>query len=111
MSSNNASFLPTSNTMSSSSNQSSKDDLLFIDGSWDYNTEAVFIYMLGILSLPANLFLIFFYIQKMRRYKRFKQLNARYARVANSFHTYMIEMCVFDTIIGCSTRRFSCSIT
>lgn len=66
---------------------------------WDYMTEVIFILILAIFTIPANIFLLLFYIQKVRRYKQLKHLNARYVRIANSFHTYLIEICSFDTII------------
>lgn len=66
---------------------------------WDYTTELVFHSILGILAIPTNLFLLWFYIEKVRRYKNLRHLNARYARIANSFHTYMIEICSFDIVI------------
>ncbi|CAF0980003.1 unnamed protein product [Brachionus calyciflorus] len=70
-----------------------------MNNTWDYATEIIFIVLIGILTLPANIFLFYFYMQKIRRYKKLKHLSHRYVRIANSFHTYMIEMCSFDTII------------
>ncbi|RNA43524.1 hypothetical protein BpHYR1_044324 [Brachionus plicatilis] len=66
---------------------------------WDYMTEVIFIVLIAVLTIPANSFLLFFYVRKMRRYKQIKHLNVGYVRVANSFHTYMIEICSFDTTI------------
>lgn len=66
---------------------------------WDYMTELIFIVLITLLTIPANSFLFFFYMRKIRRYKKIKHLNVGYVRVANSFHTYMIEICSFDTII------------
>lgn len=70
-----------------------------MENTWDYMTEVIFILMLAFLTIPANIALFLFYTQKVRRYKKLKHLNARYARIANSFHTYLIEICMFDTII------------
>ena len=61
-------------------------------------TELVFIIVVAVLAIP-NIFLLMFYSKKVTRYKQLRHLNARYARIANSFHTYMIEICCFDTVI------------
>lgn len=66
---------------------------------WDHMTELIFIVLITLLTIPANSFLFFFYMRKIRRYKKIKHLNVGYVRVANSFHTYMIEICLFDTVI------------
>lgn len=65
---------------------------------WDYKTELVLISCLAVLSIPANLFLIVFYTKKMRHFKKRKHFNLRYASIANSFHSYLIEICSFDTV-------------
>lgn len=69
------------------------------NNTWDYMTELVFILLIAALTIPANSFLFYFYMRKIRRYKQIKHLNAGYVRVANSFHTYMVEICSFDTTI------------
>lgn len=74
-----------------------QDELM--GNTWDYRTELVFALLLAILAIPANIFLFTFYTQKVRRYKRLKHFNLRYASIANSFHTYLIEICLFDTLI------------
>ena len=70
-----------------------------LENTWDYMTELVFIPFLAILSIPANIFLFTFYAKKVRFYKRLKHFNKRYASVANSFHSYMIEISAFDIVI------------
>jgi hypothetical protein len=62
-------------------------------------TEIKFIFILALLAIPANTFLFVFYVRKVIRYKRLRHFNIRYARIANSFHTYMLEMCLFDSLI------------
>jgi hypothetical protein len=75
---------------------------------WDYATELIFIVLLAVLTFPANLFLFTFYTQKARRYKSRQHMstaaasvlaNSRYVSIANSFHTYLVEICSFDTVI------------
>lgn len=69
-----------------------------MENTWDYMTELVFILFLAVLSLPANAFLIVFFTRQVRRYKKLKHFNLRYASIANSFHMYIIEICSFDTL-------------
>ena len=69
---------------------------------WNYMAECVFILLLAILTVPANAFLFFLYTKKIYRYKKFKtpKLNrVRSSSIQNSFNTYMIEICLFDTLI------------
>lgn len=68
------------------------------ESQWDYVTEIVFILFLAVLSIPANIFLFTFFTRKIRRYKKMKHFNLRYASIANSFHAYVVEICFFDTI-------------
>lgn len=68
-----------------------------INDSWNYGAELVFILIIAILAIPANIFLIIFSIKKVIYYKCLRHLIQ--ARIANSFHTYLIEICLFDTII------------
>jgi hypothetical protein len=70
-----------------------------MENRWDFLTEFAFIFILTLLTLPANAFLFFFYLKKVKKYKRLKCSQPDYSSAANSFHTYMIEMCLFDTII------------
>lgn len=71
-----------------------------MDNSWDYMTELILIVLLAILTVPSNIFLFLFYCKKVKDYKKLKNLSfTRYASITNSFHTYLIEMCAFDTII------------
>jgi hypothetical protein len=70
-----------------------------MENRWDFVTEFTFIFILTLLTLPANVFLFFFYLKKIKKYKNLKTSQPDYSSAANSFHTYMIEMCLFDTII------------
>ena len=71
------------------------------DNTWNYMAELILILLLAILSIPANIFLFLFYTKKIYQYKKCQtpQLNIRYRSITNSFHTYMIEICLFDTIV------------
>jgi len=69
---------------------------------WNYMAECVFILLLAILTIPANAFLFFLYTKKIYRYKKFQtpKINrVRSSSIQNSFNTYMIEICLFDTLI------------
>ena len=71
------------------------------ENTWDYMTELIFILALALLSIPANLFLFLFYKRKEKLYKQSKKLveDSNCARIENSFNTYIIEICWFDSII------------
>jgi hypothetical protein len=66
---------------------------------WNYKLEFILIVLIGIFSLPANLFLIVFYNEKARKYKQRRQQNPNKARIANSFYTYLRILASFDTIL------------
>jgi hypothetical protein len=109
---------PKTTNLIGSSNMSIPEEIKDFDIYHD-ETELIFFLVLGILSIPANLFLFIFYCKKVRLYKtgalfiqsdqikggrqdtnvKTYHLNTRYARIANSFHTYMIEICCFDTLV------------
>ena len=69
---------------------------------WNYMAELVLILLLAVLSIPANCFLFLFYTKKSYNYKRVKEPSEsiRSNPITNSFNTYMIEICLFDTLIG-----------
>jgi hypothetical protein len=71
------------------------------ENTWDYMTELIFILALAFLSIPANLFLFIFYKRKEKLYKKSKKMieDSNCARIENSFNTYIIEICWFDSII------------
>jgi hypothetical protein len=76
------------------------DELM--ENTWNYMAECVFILLLAILTVPANAFLFFLYTKKIYRYKKFQtpKINrVRSSSIQNSFNTYMIEICLFDTLI------------
>ncbi len=71
------------------------------DNTWNYMAELILILLLAIFTLPANCFLFLFYTKKIYHYKKWQSplQNTRYRSITNSFHTYLIEICLFDTII------------
>ena len=69
---------------------------------WNYMAELVLILLLSVLTIPANIFLFFFYTKKIYQYKKFqspKTNKVRSSSIKNSFNTYMIEICLFDSLI------------
>jgi len=68
------------------------------ESTWNYKAELVIILMIAIIGLPANLFLILFSLKKIAYYRPLRH-HLMQARIANSFHIYLIEMCFFDTVI------------
>ncbi len=66
---------------------------------WNYKLEFILIILIGIFSLPANLFLIIFYNEKARQYKQCRQQFPSKTRIVNSFHTYLRILTSFDTIL------------
>lgn len=78
------------------------DEMNSFDGI-DFNSEALFIFILSILSIPTNICLIIFYAKKIFFYKRYNKNftpKLRYVYAANCFNTYLIEICSFDTILS-----------
>jgi hypothetical protein len=63
----------------------------------DYRTELLIVCALSIFAIPANVFLIILYVKKLIKSKEIS--TKRGHQLANSFFTYMIEMCAFDTAI------------
>ena len=86
-------------SMSHMSNSSLLDiDSELNESAWNYKAELVFILMIAIIGLPANLFLVLFSFKKITYYRPLRHHLVQ-ARIANSFHTYLVEICFFDTVI------------
>jgi hypothetical protein len=67
------------------------------ENAWNYKAELVFTCIIFLLALPANIYIILFSLKKVNYYKRLKNLTQ--ARITKSFHTFLIEIYLFDTII------------
>lgn len=66
---------------------------------WNDTLEFVLILVITIFSIPANFYLIAFYVRKVREYKQRRAHNPNEARLTNSFYTYIIEISSFDTTL------------
>jgi hypothetical protein len=67
------------------------------ENSWNYKAELVFTCVIVLLALPTNIYIILFSLKKVNYYKNLKNLTQ--ARITKSFHTFLIEIYLFDTII------------
>ncbi len=67
------------------------------ENSWNYKAELVFTCVIVLLALPTNIYIILFSLRKVNYYKNLK--NFTQARITKSFHTFLIEIYLFDTII------------
>ena len=70
-----------------------------MSSTWNYKVELMIFSLISVLGIPPNLILLAYYTKKSLNFKRIRLLYPSQARIANSFYTYLIEMCVFDTLL------------
>jgi hypothetical protein len=89
-------------THNTSLTNNNDDDLNFVT-KWDAQSDKIFIFIFSILSIPSNILLIAFYAHRICYYKRYNKKFApklKHVYAANCFNTYLVEICIFDTIIS-----------